>query len=287
MKTKLLTLIITSIFLISFASALSIDSIDTPDQIKPGETTEVSITLKTGENESVTNVIVALDLMEVPFAPHDSSNEITIEEILEDDKETAEFDILALPNAQSGIYKIPFSIEYTLEGEENKTLPKQGIVTLTINSEPKISVERNDGLILKGRKNEIQLSIINKGLSDVKFLDIKIVEISGITILSQKSIYIGDLDSDDFDSAKFEVFIESSVEKNIKLPVKIIYRDITNKEYTENLFVNLRVYSKEEAIKLGLLKKSNTLTTIISIVVLIVGYISYRKIKKLRRARKG
>ena len=166
-------------------------------------------------------------------------------------------------------------------------LTKQGLVTLTINSEPIISVERNDGLILKGRKNEIQLSIINKGLSDVKFLDIEITEISGITVLSQKSIYIGDLDSDDFDSAKFEVFIKGSTQKNINLPVKIIYRDITNKEYTENLFVNLRVYSKEEAIELGLLKKSNTLNIVIGVVVLIAGYIAYKKIKKFRRARKG
>jgi hypothetical protein len=286
MKTKLITLIIASIFLISLVSALSIDSIDTPNQIKPGETTEISITLETGENESVTNVVVALDLMDVPFAPHDSSNEITIEEIEEDEKETADFDILALPNAESGIYKIPFSIEYTLEGE-NETLTKQGLVTLTVNSEPQISVERNDGLILKGRKNEIQLSIINKGLSDVKFLDIEISEMSGITILSQKSIYIGDLDSDDFDSANFEVFIKGSTQKNINLPVKIIYRDITNKEYTENILVNLRVYSKEEAIDLGLLKKSNTTNIIIGVVVLIVGYIAYKKIKKFRRARKG
>ena len=140
----------------------------------------------------------------------------------------------------------------------------------------------SESLLLENQKNEVEIVITNKGLARAKFLEIKISG-AGFNVLSQDNIYIGDLDSDDFDSAKFEIFTKNS--GAIIIPVTLTYRDATNKIYSESEILQLKVYSKEEAIRLGLIQKNNTLIYVGVVLGLIIVWIIYRKIKKRRKRR--
>ena len=130
-----------------------------------------------------------------------------------------------------------------------------------------------------------KLIIINKGLSDASFMDIQLDE-SGFTILSPKKIYIGSLNSDDSDSATFNILFSGSSGNFVNFPVTLTYRDIENKQYTKTFVIDTKVYSQKDAQELGLIKKSMTGLYISIIVILIIVYIIYRKIRKWIKNRK-
>lgn len=281
MKITILTLIITSIILTNLASALIIDSVDiSPSQVEPGKSVSLSVNLENNENKDLKDINVKIDLKDLPFS---GTNELTID-IDEDDSEEAEFDLDVLDNAQSGVYTIPVKIDYV--DDEDKAVTKTSSGVVKVSSVPKIDVVREDGLLLKGQKNILTIKIINKGLADIKFTEIELTP-SGIDLLSQKKVYLGDIDSDDFDSAEFEVFIKENSPNNIVLPVNVVYRDVLNKEYQESFNIELRVYSRDDAYSLGLLTRSYTTQIIAGVAILVILWFVYRRIRKRMRKKKA
>jgi len=286
MKTKLFLLILGIIFLTNLASALVIDSVSmNPKVIAPGETAELIIELENNGECDAEDVSVVLDLSEVPFAPYNSASEYGIEEIDEGDSEDAEFKLIALNDADAGIYKIPVEITYYYEDDENETEHKKdSLISVTVNSKPIIDVTLENGLLLKGQEKEITLQLTNKGLSNAKFLEIEIADLNSYNILSSNKIYIGDLDSDDFDSVTFDVYFKPNAPDTVTLPVVVRYKDSINNEYTETSSLQLKVYSSEKAIELELMKKNNTGNYIGALVILVVLYYIYKKFKKRKKS---
>jgi hypothetical protein len=291
--TKISIVMLLGLYLVSTifsVSALTINSMTVnPDIIGPGEKTRITLELENEGDYDIKDVSVVLILdstqledskiiseFSFPFAPV-SSTEYGIKEIEEGDEENIKFEIEALKNAQSGNYKVPVKITY-IENEKEKT--KTSLISININSEPIISINSNSGLLLKGKDQTINLKITNKGLADIRFLEIKLDNSMNYEIMSEENVYIGDLDSDDFENADFDLLIRENSLKNIILPVTIKYKDVLNNEYTQNSEIQLKVYSEKEAIDAGLLKKNNTFFYIALVLVLIVIYIAYKRIRK-------
>jgi hypothetical protein len=291
MKTKQLILTIGILILISLVSlasvqAMTIKSVDVfPGEIGPGETATISMILENTLNQDVEDISVSLNFVGLPFAPYGSSNEASIEELSENEDETISFKVKALTDAESRIYQIPVKITYYDEDGDPRI--KDSLIGITVNSEPIIGANTEDGLLLKGQENEVTVKVVNKGLSDVKFLEVELQKGTYHTILSQKNIYIGDIDSDDFDSADFKVFFKGKTPSTVNLIVRINYKDALNNEYSEDFALPLRVYTREQAIQLGLLQKSRTTTYVGVVVVLIIVWFVYRKIKKRRKMKKA
>lgn len=269
------------ISLLSLASALVINSVSTsPDSIAPGETADISLSIKNNGDNDLTDVSVSLDFTNLPLAPYNSGSDYNIDELISDKTKQTNFKIIALNDAKSGIYKIPVNIKYT-ENDVAKT--KQSLISVMINSEPIIDVEFEDGLLLKGQNNKVTLKVINKGLADVKFLEISVGGSTKYNIISQDNVYIGDVDSNDFQTADLDIIFNKNAPRNVNLPVTIKYKDITNKEYTKNFDISLKTYTTQEAQSLGLVPVNNTIYIVILIVVLIVIFIIYRIIRARRR----
>lgn len=278
------TLIIITAMLVlsmmSLAFALRVDDVSTnPNSIAPGQTSDVVLLIKNNGDDSVTDVSVALDFTNLPLAPYNSGSEFSISEIESDKTKQAQFEIIALNDAKSGIYKIPVKIEYK-ENDVAKT--KQMVISIMVNSEPIIEVSVEDGLLLKGKENKVSLKIVNKGLADVKFLEILTGTSTYYNLLSQNKIYIGDVDSNDFQTVDFSLFFKDNVPSTINLPVTINYKDITNKEYSQDFVIPLKVYTTSQAQNLGLVAKSNTGYYVLGIVVIVL-YIIYRLIRRRKR----
>lgn len=272
--------------LISMANALLIGSVSTsPNEVAPGETSRVSITLKNNDNFDIEEVSTSLDFTNIPFAPHNSGSDYLISEILSGKSKSAEFDVVALNNAASGIYKIPVKIEYRESGQADETPNKikTSLISIMINSKPILDVSSEDGVLLKNQKNKVSLKIINKGLSDAKFLEINIQGNSYVTIISQSKVYIGDVDSNDFQTADFDIFFKTNAPNSITLPATIVYKDISNKEYTETMEVKLKAYSNEQAVQLGLIQKSYTWLIVLVVIIAIIIFFIVRVILKRRK----
>jgi hypothetical protein len=210
----------------------------------------------------------------IPFAPYQSSAEKFVEELGGGDEETLKFRLITLPSAQSGIYKIPVIISY---GDEGKNF--SSLISLIVNSDVELKVFFEDSVLIRGKENTFSIKIINSGFADVKFAYLTVNDVIGIRFISEREQYIGDIDSDDFDSIEYNAYISSSAPSLIKLPITLKYRDATNKEFIEQKEISFRVYSLKEAQEFGLAKKPNY-AIFLGVGILIVFYIGYRIRKK-------
>jgi len=309
MKTQILSIIlalllITNIFL---ASAVTIKDVTSyPDEVAPGEVFSVSIEIENIHTFDIENINVKLILTQekgetnpltgiaetlganLPFAPYQSSSEEFLDELRSDEEEDFKFKLIVLPDTASGVYKIP--VEITYEDDDGDEREKDELISVIVNSKPELKVSFEDnGVLIKGKENIFSIKIINSGLADVKFLYMKVNKVSGLNFVSEREQYVGDVDSDDFDSVEYKVYIDDDALNRIRLPVILKFRDATNKEFTETKDVYLDIYSLKQAQELGLVAKPSYTYYILAGIV-VVFYFGYRirkkrKMKKLRGGR--
>jgi hypothetical protein len=274
----LAAIIIAGIILVNLASALTLISVSTnPAEVSPGERASLDLTLKNNLDDDVTDVTIGLDLANVPFAPYQSSSQVNFDEILEDKSKYINFNLIVDSDAESGTYKIPVKISYILDDEKKES---SGLVSLIVVADAKLDLSVDNSILIKGENSDLSIKIINSGLGGARLLSIEIKQANGIRNLGSAKDYIGDIDSDDFDSAIFKVSISENAPSMINLPVEINYRDSRNNEIKESKTLTLTAYTTEQAIQLGLIKKSNIGIIISSIVVLIILFLIYRTIRK-------
>lgn len=280
--TKFMVGMLILIFLISMVSALKINSVSTePLEVAPGEIFRISIEVENIFEYDIENLKVGLNFQNVPFAPYQSSAEEFIDKLKDGDEEDFDFRVIALPDASSGIYKVPVNLEY----EYNGTKVKNELISVTINSDPELRISSEDSILIKGKESSFSIRVTNSGLADVKFVYVSIGQMSGVDVFSEKEKYLGDIDSDDFDSVDYRVYISEDSPDKLSVPVHLEYKDATNKKFSENRILNVNIYSLEEAQRLGLVEKSNSSVYII-IAILVIAYIIYRIIRKRRKKKK-
>ena len=241
----------------------------------PGSVGNITIEIENIFNEDIKDVTLKLDFTGLPLIPVGSSQEF-FEEIQEDDEEDFVFTIKAANDATPGDYQIPYIVTYVLE-DEQKT--NNGTIGITINADIKIefSVFQENQIINK--EGTITLTLVNKGFADAKFVSVKVFP-EGYTLLSEDTVYIGKIDSDDFETTTFRVFYQ---EDDPVFNARIEYSDFNNQKKIETVSLPLKIYTVEEATKLGLIEENKTGLYIGIVLTLILAGILYRVIRKQRR----
>lgn len=283
MKISKILIILAALFLAQMylASALTISSVtSSPTQIQPGQQVSLDLTIKNDLNNDVNNVVVSLDLNNpanpIPFAPYQSSNQRTIDSISDDEK--VHFELIALSNAASGTYTIPVKMTH-----DNLTTSETGLISITINAKPNIVISSVGSALIRGQNGKITLQIVNSGLGISNFLNIDLESAAGISIISTNNVYIGNINSNDFDTADFNVFVNSNAHSIISLPVEVTYKDSQNNQIIQDSIVLIKTYTPQEAKNLGLISKSNSSLIIILIVAVIIIFFIYKSVRKRRR----
>jgi len=284
-------ILLTAIFLtqIYLVSALTITSVTSnPNEVQPGEKFSLDLKIENNLNQDIEDVVVSLDLSKITyFAPYQSSNEVRIDSINEDDNEKANFDLIASSDVISGTYTIPVTVSYTYtdsDGVQNESL---GVISVIVNAKPKIDVSSEGSVLIKGTKGKISIKVINSGLGDSKFLSISLNQVAGLRITDSNNVYIGNIDSNDFDTADFNVFVNADAPSSINLPVELTYTDSRNNQITENKIISIKIYTIKEATDLGLISKNNTFLIIISVIGVLILFLIYRRIRKKNRNKRN
>ena len=265
------------IVLTSLASALNLKSVSI-ETLSPGEENTIKLVIENNLNDDAASVSFKLDFTNLPFTPIGNSED-SVDEIAENDEEKFNFIIKAANDIKPGDYKIPYTISYTIANQQKTN---SGTIGLTVNANADLvfSVETEKPVI--DQQDKLTLKIINKGFAEARFLTIKLNP-QGFTLLSDKDVYIGTIDSDDFETATFDVIYKT---QNPFLSATIEYKDFDNKEITKTINVPITVYTQEKALELGLIQKSNISLYIIIIITLILIIILYRTIKRsIRKSR--
>lgn len=271
MKLIILLILLLAIPL-AYADDLVITSVTSiPEQIQPGETTQISIVLKNIGNNDIENINVNLGLSQVPFAPVRSATEQIIEKIKEDRTSTVLFEVVALPEAEPKIYKIPLKVSYA-------TTIKETLISLKVSAKPELNIALEESELTQiGDSGKVIIRFVNIGLTEIKFLIATLQPSANYEILSTNTAYIGDVSPDDFETAEFNIYTKSKISS---LSIKVQYKDSNNQEYTETVTIPLKIYTQEEAKALGFNKSNNTTFIIIVIIIIMILYIIYRRRKK-------
>ena len=265
---------------------LSVDSVDSnPEVISPGKEGKVTIKLTNLADSAIRDIRVKLDLSSenIPFVPIKSTTEKKIYQIGSKASKSLTFDIMATADAETGAYKIPIGLDYY--DEIGTTYSKDDIISLIVGTDIDLSVGIEKSQIYKsGNSGEVTLKFVNKGLIDIKFLNVILEDSDKYEIISPKEVYIGNIDSDDFESIEYQLYVKST-DEDIVFPLILEYMDANNNEFNEKRNVRLKLYTKDEAIKLGLEEKP-AIGILIIIVIVFVGLIVYWRIKKRNKTKK-
>ncbi len=199
-------------------------------------------------------------------------------EIKPDEEFKFDFNIITLPKTTEGVYKAFLSINYVnYVGEEREDNYSVGIVVKSI---PKIFAQIEKADIYQGKRNgDITLLFTNNDLANIKFLTSELQNSEDYEIISNNKKYIGDLDSGDFQSTVFTINVKDNMDE-IRIPVKITYKDSLNKDYTENLEIPFKIRSAKE---LGI--KDNSYYWIIFVLLVVVIAIIYIYRKNIFKSR--
>ena len=246
----------------------------------PGDQTNVQITLKNNLNDDVQDVSFNLVFTGTQFISIGSSEGST-DEIRSDKSKTFFFNIKSAQDIKPGNYNIPYTIVYT--DIDDKVIQRQGSIGIVVSGKTELdfSVETEKPVI--GESGKLTLKIINSGFGDLKFVNVKL-QPQGFILLGSDSDYIGTINSDDFETATFDIVVKS---QNPVVTAALEYENIDNKKFTQELEIPLKAYSVERAIELGIKQKNNAPVYIGIVIAIIIIFIIVRAIKKRIRKRKS
>jgi len=243
-----------------------------PAIVEPGQKAILYITLKNMADYLMNEINLKLNFSGVDIAPYGDTAEKKISSISAGSIEKVSFGIITLPKIEGGIYKIPMSIDY--KDVTTKSYSISNYVSVEVGSKPEIDASIESTALYSSKKmGEITLKLVNRGLTDIKLLNIKLGKSnSDFDILSSESVYVGNLDSDDYETAEFKIKLLTN-KKEINLPLSLEFRDSSNNPYSVEKTVMLKILTASEA------GKSNGSTWMIATVVAVViaGYWIYRK----------
>jgi len=272
----------------SYDAIIAVENFITePSVVAPGSKTKLNILLRNYATSLLKNVKIVLALGEssdesTPFSPLGSTNEQVISYISPQSTKLIEFELLADPDAASKSYKIPLIIRYS--DAANNNYSKSNIVTVVVGDEPDISVGVESTTILTaGSAGEVTIKIVNKGFPDMKFVNVKLGKSDKYSVISSDEVYVGNIDSDDYETAEFKMYAEKTSEKKLLIPLVVEYKDANNKDYRSAVNLELPLYSASEAKKLGLVKGNGNSYWVILVILAVAGFFAYRMWKRRRK----
>jgi len=262
---------------------LSVESVSLDKKsLEPGSSSILKIKLSNEADSVLQDIELDLQLTGLPFIPVGSSNEKSIYQIKSKGDYEFVFELLANPEADSGVYQVPLKITYS--DSLGKSYFKNSTIGLIVGAKPDLSVTLDETDIFEaGKSGEIIVKVVNKGVTDIKFMNLRLMPRDNYKILSNDEVYLGNIDSDDFETADFDVFVEKTNEGQITFPVVLEYKDANNNDFKKTIQLKLNLYSAAEAKKFGLKKQNGFVGTLIVIIIIVAGLFYYRKHRRKKK----
>lgn len=266
------------------------------DVVAPGEKASVEILLRNLADSALKDVNVKLNFIEfaqtatgynveeLPISPIDSGDEKTIKIMEGRQEESVKFDLIIDPSAESKVYKIPVTITYN--DMQGINYSKNTIISIVVGSEPDMAVTVDSSTAnMAGKAGDVIVKFVNKGFSEIKFLYVTLGESDDFEIISPREVYLGNVDSDDYESAEYSIYVSPDAERKLVLPMTIDYKDANNNHYSRRIDLETRIYTSGEARKFGIVEGSSLTGIIIVVAIVALGIFAYRKWRK-RKGRK-
>jgi len=235
----------------SLEAILSIVSASSTRRFSSGSDADLNIVLKNYGKSLLRDIQVRINLDGIPLSPVQGSNEKVIENLAPGMTATPRFTLLADADAESGYYKTGVLLNYFDDSGKKHT--RNSTIGLLIYDEPEFILALKETDVYTASANgEIVLSVSNVGPAEIRFMSIELLEASDYTVLSSPSVYLGNLEADDFETAEFDIATSKIDPRDVNLNVRLTYKDSLNQEIIRNGQVALPLYSISDAKRFGL-----------------------------------
>lgn len=256
-----------------------------PYPAEPGQIMTLWVAVQNFGNKKVDNAYLKV-VPEYPFSIPKGNGIVDVGRIASFGERLAEYDLVVDEDAIEGIYS--FDVQHCSDEDCNYVLRKIEVdISVRTGGSPRIRVGLEDTeTFWSGKSGEVTLNIVNRGKLDIKFLTLTLLPSEDYEILSPEQVYIGELESDDFETADFKIFVEEGLAKSdtvyVDLPVKVEYTDSNNRDYDSQQQVRMKVYSQKDLKRFGLTQSKSSSSSYIIVLLLIAGagYWWWKKKKK-------
>ena len=267
---------------------LDIISVDTdPDNLEPGKVAELEITVKNNAYSSFRNLEAKVETGgSVPIVPYQMTNQQSLRQLNADEAYIFSYFIIVDEIASAGVYEVPFTLSYEDDLGNEYTMNQSFGLLVSSTTDLDFNLEEFD-TFRKGSKGDVVVSISNTGASELKFMSLSVLESEDYVVLGSSKEYLGNVDSDDFETSTFEIY---ALDNEVELELEVSYKDAFNEEYTESVNLSLPIYSEEEIAMYGLSSNGggygNMGVYLILILFVYFAFKGWRKEKKLDKALK-
>ena len=252
-----------------------------PSPAEPGKYVTVWITAQNVGNKDVKNSWLVVEPT-YPFSldPGVSGAEF-IKLIPAGREELVEYDLRVDTQALEGSYNLKFKLCYD-EACKEEIRKSEIEISVRTGGKPKLEVGLEDSILfMPGVRGDVTINAVNRGELGIKYLIVELMDSEDFEIISPSRVYIGELDSDDFETEDFNLYIKPTTVGEIEIPVKLEYSDENEKEYSGVENVMIKVYSMEEATQMGLVTQNGSARYLVLIAIVVLGGIFwYRRRKK-------
>jgi hypothetical protein len=233
-----------------------------PSPVVPGQVAEVTLTLRNAGRIGVKNLDVGIDLEDGTFSTIGSGTKKRVDRIDAGETEQITFQLASDTSTAVKVYSIPVSLSY--QDERNAQYADTAKFTLVVNAAPELSVTV-DGTDFesKTKPGTVSLKVVNKGVVDLKYVTVRLVQTPEYEVLSSSNEeYVGNLDSDDFETVDFLV---KPLAESPRLSVQLEFKDPYNVDFEQAYDLPLRIITDKD------LGKGGAPWGTISVLLLIVG----------------
>ena len=267
--------LLSSVSLETQNAVLVVDSYKvTPSPITPGQTVKVEMQLRNAGRIAVKNVDVSIGLEDGKFSTIGSGAKKRVDYIGFGETETVVFELASDTSTEVKVYNIPVTLSF--KDERNKEYTDTAKISLVVNAKPEISLTVDKTVFTsKTVPGTVSLKVVNKGVVNMKYLTVKLIQTPDYDVLSPSNeAYVGNLDSDDFETVDFTV---KPLVDSPRLSVTLEFKDPYNVDFSTQYDLPLRIITDKE------LGKTSTPwgMIIVGLLIFVVGiYWWFRRRKK-------
>lgn len=252
-------------------AVLAVDEVHFPDQVAAGEQATMTLQLHNYADSQLNNVEASIDLTDLPVATAGTTRN-TVDSLAPGETANTSFRLTVDQDAENGVQKLPVTLSY--ENEAGTAFEKETSTGMVIGGAPQLELGLNQRDIqVAGSTGSVTLRIVNRGDGTARFVELDMLEQEGVELLSPESIYLGNMDPDDYQTAEFQIHADASVQE-LMLRGNLSYRS-SGENIQQVQEVPVKLYGQSEAQQYGLIGGGSSLPLIVVAALAIVGGVVY------------
>ncbi len=262
--------------IIKVQSPSTIEITAEPDSLKPGQNQTVTFTLR-NKGEAVNSIVFTWADASGNILPLGSDNRKLITSIGSNSAYLVPIKMVVSPDANQGIYPLSISLSYSDQTGREQNISSTLGIRVAGDFKFIVSIE-SQSLVAPGMPGTAEIKIANAGTQEAQFLTISLLESSPLGSIKPAVIYVGNLESDDYDTETVSYVVGSTSPGDYPLNMEISYKDIYGNSYSDIYSAGITVSSSDYVAA-----QTRDYSFIFYIAIAVIAYLLYRKFRKKKR----